>query len=141
MGDWLRNSAEKATGGDAQRTRLQIATEQSPETYSTLGIEKTDAFRLQRLGAFAKVPTPDSGGEWLPAQLRAVRGGVMALPLLAKVPTPRRGREWLRASAAAVVRLLAKASAVTPSRFPHHHAGRDWLLPGLASTKPRSGAI
>ena len=55
MGDWLRNSAEKATGTRGQLVGPGViggCKEQPPieaDTYSTLGIEKTDAFRLQRL--------------------------------------------------------------------------------------------
>jgi hypothetical protein len=51
LGDWLRNHAEKASGArepgtNRGTTQLQVAT---ASTYVNLGIEKTDAFRVQRL--------------------------------------------------------------------------------------------
>ena len=50
MGDWLRNSTEKATGGQPyQATPCKKQGVEKQQTYDDLGINYTDAFRLQRL--------------------------------------------------------------------------------------------
>lgn len=44
MGDWLRNDSDRATAGRPEKNSCGL----QPLTLSDLGIEKTDAFRLQR---------------------------------------------------------------------------------------------
>ena len=88
MGDWLRN-AEKATGCIEQATRLQSATA-SPESYSSLGIDKTDAFRLQRLYDWATGcgTRRRRRGAGTVEKTACFTSGCKAQPLVALKPSP-----------------------------------------------------
>jgi len=55
--------AEKATGGDAQRTRLQKVTE-SPPTLKDMGVDKRFSSKAQKIGTIPDGKYEELVGEW-----------------------------------------------------------------------------
>jgi hypothetical protein len=90
MGDWLRNEMDKDKGGRPVTGCIVQPVSEPADTYTTLGIEKTDAFRLQRFWDWEKETSgatkavtelQETGKEIVVSKLLASSGERLPLPL------------------------------------------------------------